>query len=31
MTDSNDVMPKIPFRKWGALMTKAPTSNKSRN
>ena len=28
MTDINDVMPKIPSMKWGALMNKAPTSNK---
>ena len=28
MTDINDVMPKIPHMKWGALMNRAPTSNK---
>ena len=28
MTDINDVMPKIPHMKWGALMNKAPTNNK---
>ena len=28
MTDINDVMPKIPSMKWGALMNRAPTSNK---
>ena len=27
MTDINDVMPKIPHMKWGALMNKAPTNN----
>jgi len=28
MTDINDVMPKIPSMKWGALMNRAPTNNK---
>ena len=28
MTDINDVMPKIPSMKWGALMNKAPTNDK---
>ena len=28
MTDINDVMPKIPSMKWGALMNRAPTSGK---
>ena len=28
MTDINDIMPKIPSMKWGALMNRAPTSNK---
>ncbi len=27
MKDINEVMPKIPQMKWGALMNKAPTSN----
>jgi len=28
MTDINDVMPKIPSMKWGALMNRAPTNGK---
>ena len=28
MTDINDIMPKIPSMKWGALMNKPPTNNK---
>ena len=28
MTDINDVMPKIPSMKWGALMNRAPTNSK---
>ena len=28
MTDINDIMPKIPSMKWGALMNKAPTNRK---
>jgi hypothetical protein len=28
MTDINDIMPKIPSMKWGALMNRAPTNNK---
>jgi len=28
MTDINDVMPKIPAMKWGALMNRAPTNRK---
>ena len=27
MKDINEVMPKIPQMKWGALMNKAPTNN----
>ncbi len=28
MTDINDIMPKIPSMKWGALMNRAPTNGK---
>ena len=28
MKDINDIMPKIPNMKWGALMNKAPTNEK---
>jgi len=28
MKDINDIMPKIPHMRWGALMNKAPTSDK---
>ena len=28
MTDINDVMPKVPHMKWGALMNKPPTNKK---
>ena len=28
MKDINEVMPKIPNMKWGALMNKAPTNKK---
>ncbi|MBT8172645.1 MAG: hypothetical protein KJN83_01120 [Nitrosopumilus sp.] len=28
MKDINDIMPKVPNMKWGALMNKAPTSDK---
>ena len=28
MKDINDIMPKIPNMRWGALMNKAPTSDK---
>ena len=28
MKDINDIMPKIPNMRWGALMNKAPTSEK---
>ena len=28
MTDINDIMPKIPSMRWGALMNKAPTNRK---
>ena len=28
MTDINDIMPKIPSMKWGALMNKPPTNGK---
>ena len=28
MKDINDIMPKIPNMRWGALMNKAPTSKK---
>ena len=28
MTDINDIMPKVPHMKWGALMNRAPTSGK---
>ena len=27
MKDINDIMPKIPNMRWGALMNKAPTNN----
>ena len=27
MKDINEVMPKIPQMKWGALMNRAPTNN----
>ena len=28
MKDINDVLPKVPNMKWGALMNKAPTNDK---
>lgn len=28
MRDINDIMPKVPNMRWGALMNKAPTSDK---
>ncbi len=28
MKDINDIMPKVPNMRWGALMNKAPTSDK---
>ena len=28
MKDINDIMPKVPNMKWGALMNKAPTNEK---
>ncbi len=28
MKDINDIMPKVPNMRWGALMNKAPTSEK---
>ncbi|MFB5615201.1 MAG: hypothetical protein ACE5RI_08930, partial [Candidatus Nitrosomaritimum yanchengensis] len=28
MKDINDIMPKIPNMRWGALMNKAPTNEK---
>jgi len=28
MTDINDIMPKVPSMKWGALMNRPPTNNK---
>ena len=28
MNDINEIMPKIPYMKWGALMNKAPTNDK---
>ena len=28
MKDINDIMPKIPNMRWGALMNKAPTNKK---
>jgi hypothetical protein len=28
MKDINDIMPKVPNMKWGALMNKAPTNDK---
>ncbi len=28
MRDINEIMPKIPNMKWGALMNKSPTNNK---
>ena len=28
MIDINDIMPKIPYMKWGALMNKTPTNKK---
>ncbi len=28
MRDINEIMPKIPNMRWGALMNKSPTSNK---
>lgn len=28
MKDINDIMPKIPHMRWGALMNKAPTNDK---
>ena len=28
MRDINDIMPKIPNMKWGALLNKAPTNDK---
>jgi len=31
MNDINEIMPKIPYMKWGALMNKAPTNVKLRN
>ena len=30
MTDINDVMPKVPHMKWGALMNKPPTNKKGK-
>ena len=28
MKDINDIMPRVPNMRWGALMNKAPTSDK---
>ena len=28
MNDINDIMPKVPYMKWGALMNRAPTNGK---
>ena len=28
MKDINEIMPKIPFMRWGALMNKVPTNQK---
>ena len=28
MKDINDIMPKVPNMRWGALMNKAPTNEK---
>ena len=28
MKDINDILPKVPNMRWGALMNKAPTSDK---
>jgi calcineurin-like phosphoesterase family protein len=28
MKDINDILPKVPDMKWGALMNKAPTNDK---
>jgi len=28
MKDINDIMPKVPNMRWGALMNKAPTNDK---
>lgn len=30
MRDINDIMPKIPNMRWGALMNKAPTNKRIR-
>jgi hypothetical protein len=28
MNDINEIMPKIPYMKWGAVMNRAPTNSK---